>query len=538
MRRLNLHAGKVAVGAAENLRYLTIFQNMRPEAQVAMWPFVKTTEAIAYDISGNGRHGVNVGDVFAAPSRIQGYEVPTFDGDTYVNLYSTSLRDAFPNGKMTLFINAINPSWAGEEFARTLVRFYCDANNDIRIYKNQTTGGLYVTRKANGKALLGAIGAGEVATDEPFSLCMTVDPTAPILTCFYNGAAFAEFTADVDMITALITSTNAYVAKPSAAGRGWLNSAAFVGLWNDALTADEVAVLSKKANAVPVIHGDGLTIAFIPDTQSYVQNSQSSFMFNRQTQWLVDNQENYSIFATVHEGDVVENIGSADEWLRADAAMDILDAVEMPYLTCIGNHDWDNKTTRDTSTFNNYFPQVRYTSRNWWNGDFFEAGHSENAYMLLSAEGIDFIFITLEDTPRSEVITWANGLLTTYAARKAIITTHAYLEIDGTILSSYEYIWTDLLNLHDNIILLQCGHRVLPYEGAARRVDLNAHGIPVHQILADYQHISGVAGTGAGYMRLVTLKPSTNKIMVQTFSPTELTMKTDANNQFELDYQF
>lgn len=70
----------------------------------------------------------------------------------------------------------------------------------------------------------------------------------------------------------------------------------------------------------------------MPDTQFYTTSESGSVYFADQTQWIVDHLVTKNIRMVSHVGDVVNDGGSADQWSRANAAMNILDTVpELPY---------------------------------------------------------------------------------------------------------------------------------------------------------------------------------------------------------------
>jgi hypothetical protein len=77
------------------------------------------------------------------------------------------------------------------------------------------------------------------------------------------------------------------------------------------------------------------------------------------------------------------------------------------------------------------------------------------------------------------------------------------------------------------------GH-VVQGDGTGRRADLGANGNLVNQILADYQ--SFPLG-GGGYLRIMKISPSLNRVSVTTYSPYLDGYKTDPNNQFTVPYR-
>ena len=135
---------------------------------------------------------------------------------------------------------------------------------------------------------------------------------------------------------------------------------------------------------------------------------------------------------------------------------------------------------------------------------------------------MQFIIFHLEHDTPNYVINWVQGVLDQYPARRAIITTHAFVNTSNARATgvinrpdgnSPEVLWQQLIRSNCNIFLVLNGH----FPGEGRRTDLNDCGQPVHQVLADYQ--SRVNG-GDGWLRYLTFKPGENKIYVYTYSPT------------------
>ena len=282
-------------------------------------------------------------------------------------------------------------------------------------------------------------------------------------------------------------------------------------------------------------------MVFLPDTQYYARHYPELFM--GQTQWVADNRARYNIQAVLHEGDVVDG-NDAQQWANAEAAISLLDAAEIPYLIAIGNHDYDTFSDADrrTTAFNATFSPARYTAHAWWQGGFYEAGHTENAYCRLTIGGRAYLLLSLEFGPRQTVIDWANDVLTRYRDHWAVLLTHSFQYSDGTRVGpgdahnpkiyplgatahDGEELWTKLVSRHDNLHWVQSGHHVGGF--AAYRCDASRGGTAVHQVFANWQtHTQG----GDGWLRLVTLGSS--RARVQSFSPALGQVNAAADHKF------
>ncbi len=173
-----------------------------------------------------------------------------------------------------------------------------------------------------------------------------------------------------------------------------------------------------------------------------------------------------------------------------------------------------------------------------WYVDSFRGG--ANSAQRFSAAGYDFLHIAIEMQAGDPVLAWVETVLAAYPGLPTILTTHDYLDVRGerrarplidlariepAFHNSAEQLWQKLIRRHDQIFLVLCGHNY----GQSFRVDDNAAGNPVYQLLADYQG-RGQAGfdfgrrqrrdIGDGWLRLMRFDFSAEpaRIEVSTFS--------------------
>jgi hypothetical protein len=167
---------------------------------------------------------------------------------------------------------------------------------------------------------------------------------------------------------------------------------------------------------------------------------------------------------------------------------------------------------------------------------------NKDNYELFSVGSLDFLVIHLEMDIPDYSLAWADRILKRYPNRRAIISTHIYLDLNGARPSnplfrsngtSAEQVWQQLIRPNCNVFLVVNGH----YHGESMRTDVNSCGQPVHQVLQDYQ---ARANGGDGWLRYFTFKPSQNKVDAYTYSPTRNggagEFENDANSRFTLSY--
>jgi 3',5'-cyclic AMP phosphodiesterase CpdA len=276
---------------------------------------------------------------------------------------------------------------------------------------------------------------------------------------------------------------------------------------------------------------EDFTIIALPDTQHY--SDQHPELYHAQTAWIAEQVDLLNIVFVTHLGDIVQNRERDEtEWIVADAAMARLDGI-VPYSVLPGNHDMAQGGF--AKFYGTYFPASRFEDYEWWGGDF---NQNKNNYQLFSAGGDDYIILHMQFCPPDEAIAWANEVLEKYAERRAIFSTHSFLDQESQRVGKCKStsdgnnsginLWNKLVRPNPNFFLVLSGH--IP--GAARRVD-SPNGTEIFQLLSDYQDDENY---GNGYLRIMRFQPNADRIQVTTYSPAVDTFMTDAENQFELIY--
>ncbi|MGC2694721.1 MAG: carboxypeptidase regulatory-like domain-containing protein [Candidatus Angelobacter sp.] len=314
------------------------------------------------------------------------------------------------------------------------------------------------------------------------------------------------------------------------------------------LAASSLAARAQSPSPSPT-PADEFTIVALPDTQFY--SSLNPQIFAAQTQWIANHVQDENIKLVAGLGDIVDGGGMPAQWQNADAAVRLLDG-HVPYMMAIGNHDYDQNNpagrTASTKNFNSFFGPARYAGASWYRGSF-PAGSNENFYGVINVNGRNYLILVLEFAPRDAALAWADGIVKANQDKDVIVVTHMYTYSDNTRISQCdlnsaasfgvgqdnngEDMWWKLVRKYPNIHLVLSGH-VVQGDGTGRRMDLGANGNLVNQILADYQ--SDPLG-GGGYLRLLRISPSLNRVSVTTYSPYLNSYLTDDHNQFVVPYR-
>jgi len=145
---------------------------------------------------------------------------------------------------------------------------------------------------------------------------------------------------------------------------------------------------------------------------------------------------------------------------------------------------------------------------------------------VFEAAGYRFLHIGLQFDPPDTSLEWADSVIRGHPGLPTIVSTHDYMNKEGERVANPmidghrvdpsnnnpQMVWDKLISRHDQIFLVMCGHQ----HGQAMRVDRNAAGHQVYQVLADYQDRGQTAldagvqpqggrpvGIGDGWMRLM-----------------------------------
>jgi hypothetical protein len=325
-----------------------------------------------------------------------------------------------------------------------------------------------------------------------------------------------------------------------------------------------------------VASADSFQIVAIPDTQINSLTPVWGQAFLDQTTWIRANASDISFVS--HLGDLVqgeygglEAIPGAtweEQWARVDSIMGQLDAANtvdgqaLPYSASIGNHDLLNRGNKlnpeDTIAgggFRTYFGADRYAAYPWYGGsDATQWNHSQT----FVAGGHTYLHINLEYRPElvtndlglsrvagiDDAIAWAQGVIDANPGVPTILSSHQLLtdaETDANDLLGYvgdgadttfgeggyngtgAYVWENLIRDNPQIFMTLNGHEHEgPYreDGEFHQVSTNDAGLPVFEILVNYQDYFNPLTGNDPYLRLIDFDLEAGEIRNRTFSPT------------------
>ncbi|WP_378147154.1 metallophosphoesterase [Cnuibacter sp. UC19_7] len=303
--------------------------------------------------------------------------------------------------------------------------------------------------------------------------------------------------------------------------------------------------LSSRTSDVTPYHPDAtprsdydFTLAWETDTQYYNANPD---YYQHQLDihdFVLDQRDELNLQYLFHTGDIVDDSTIEDQWIRADAAYDELDAAGLPYGVLAGNHDVGHKED-DYSHYSQWFGESRYASNPWYGGSYLDnRGH----YDLFSAGGIDFMVVSMGWGPGEAEIAWMNDVIARYPERKVILNLHEFMLTTGGLGDIPQRIQDEVVATNPNVMMVMSGH----YHDAFTRADAfddDGDGTPertVYSMLFDYQ---GLAEGGLGYLRLLHFDDETGTITVRTYSPSLDDFDSDdpsldmGNQEFTMSYE-
>jgi len=299
------------------------------------------------------------------------------------------------------------------------------------------------------------------------------------------------------------------------------------------------------------------SVVVLPDTQYFAESYPS--IYTAQTQWIADNLKSERIVFVSHVGDVVDNGPDLGQWKNALQSMGTLDKAGVPYGVCLGNHDlqysdasyqYPASVDGSCTTFKDFDCQAKhfidafgpkvFAGKPWYGG---ASPGGLSSYQLVEVEGIKLLFLHLVLDMRQGDLTWAQTVLDQHKDALVHVTTHRYMydfrlvktlpyplstllggrytdahygmddEIyfdDGVMAEAF---FTDFVKKNTNIFMVHCGH----FDAEYRQVSKNDAGLPVHEILVDFQTYS--PNGGDGWLRQLTFDLDRGEIKVRTYSP-------------------
>jgi len=363
----------------------------------------------------------------------------------------------------------------------------------------------------DGKIVAGALSSASVLTADTWThVAITSD-----------GKIYIDGKLDATGSNVSFATNAPVIGGGTSAGKGFIGHLLDLRFWGDVRTADEIA-----ANKTTRTDSDSLLANWMLNAENYKwleffdasKNNNTatfksygwykmeagwqgdySFIHYGDTQshfaiaprsykripdvfeWIGNNVEKYNIAHVSILGDATQN-NTDFEWGVIREAHRFIDG-KTTYHLPLGNHDYPSPSggvgaeIRDTTNYREAFPYDEYVATygpdgmNTFGGTFRDEKDLTNMYNLVTAGGVDYIFFSLEYGPRDAVLEWVGDVLTQYPERQAIISTHCYFSMDGTLTTANSTtnrefkdgneglaMYQKLVTKYPNIIIVDCGH--------------------------------------------------------------------------------
>lgn len=171
--------------------------------------------------------------------------------------------------------------------------------------------------------------------------------------------------------------------------------------------------------------------------------------------------------------------------------------LNIPVAMTMGNHDYGDmaESYRVKDGFNEYFKYTDYSSKSWFGESLYN--DIEAATYNFSANGTDYMIITLGTYPTTEMVDWANKVVAENSDKKVIVSTHAYIAGDSTedLRQDGQRLWDNFISKHENIFMVVSGHECTTDGSVVKRLDYGENGNPVYQFMINPQ-IEEFGGAG------------------------------------------
>lgn len=287
------------------------------------------------------------------------------------------------------------------------------------------------------------------------------------------------------------------------------------------------------------------TVVTLPDTQNY--SNEYPPTYSNQTLWVASSRASLNTIFVTHLGDVTDNQGDLRQWDNADAGMRVLDVAGIPYGVAPGNHDFhygpgDPEFDGSGTNYRAKFGPQRFAGKSWYGGC--SPSQLSNYQFVEYAPGKSLLFLHLSvETPPAE-LAWAQDILNAHRDKPVWVTTHRYMQntaqyvgdlgdLLGVGPGRFPQIWYDVaedlyypggltaerffnlfVKTNKNIFMVHCGH----FHGWYNQTSQNDWGLPVQEILTDYQDSDNGGDGWLRYYTFVEQGDGTYRVEAQTYS--------------------
>lgn len=406
-----------------------------------------------------------------------------------------------------------------------------------------------------------------VYTGEWVHIAITKDSEAGVVSCYINGELKQKMSVETPAESVFSTKTAIGGDLRTGNGQYFKGRIKNVALYSDVRTAEEIksdyAGEELDASALmgyyELLEGEdtfsdksgvGQSFSMLrPLIKDYESTSDFAYSFaivgDTQTltyyypdklhyiyDWIVDNAEEKKIKFVFGLGDITDK-STSDEYNLAKAEILKMDGV-VPYSIVRGNHDVKGSYKKHFS-----YKEFKHTITGSYDKSML------NTYQTLTVGEIKYLIVNLDIGPSDRVLEWASRVIEKHRDHNVIITTHIYLEGDGTTVdenesqnatkyggfNTGEKMWEKLVSKHENIVLVISGHKPTDRIIVTKREGV--HGNVVTEMLVDPQGTDS-SYKGIGLVAMLYFSEDGRDVDVEYYSTIEKAHFLQ-ENQFEMD---
>jgi hypothetical protein len=227
-----------------NKKYINKIIGLFGSSIIGYWPLNERAGAVAYDLSGNARHGAYTG-VDLAQAGVGDRQVsPYFDGvNDYVDIYSPGLAGAFngAEGTIMIWMRVLDLSkWTPSSSAFSML-LRTDANNLVQMYISSTANNFNVAHVGGGTSKIKLITGMTSLKYLHFGLTWSYSTNRA--RAFYGGVQFGGDMTGLGVWVGALNSATCLLGSgsktPTGVHNGWL--AHSVALNREATPAEMLA---------------------------------------------------------------------------------------------------------------------------------------------------------------------------------------------------------------------------------------------------------------------------------------------------------
>lgn len=289
-------------------------------------------------------------------------------------------------------------------------------------------------------------------------------------------------------------------------------------------------------------------IIVLGDLQEYTNNYNNFLYYKRTLEWIYSQkQHGLNIKCILQVGDITSNNTNEQFKIFYDVTKKV--AYEIPFISCIGNHDytWGKNSKildRNSTLFSKYayFPLLdEYIIEQ------FEENKIDNVIYRNYIYSDPYYILSLEFGPRKEVIEWANKIVSSNKTYNFILLTHEFLtskgeridnkssaeeQIINSTYSTPEEIWNKLIYENDNISFVLCGHNGF----SSYLMSENKLGRAIPQILFNLQYLKN---GGNGLIQVYQFPQKSDSVNVFIYNTVTMdTIRNEKAKKFSFKYKY